>query len=188
MSFLVLIFVAFGLAMDCFAVSLSCSMANPNINKTLILKVALVFAVFQATMPVLGWFLGLVFLPYMEQVDHWIAFSILLIIGLKMIGEAIKKKPDEQCFDFSKNLVLFSLAIATSIDAFIIGLSFAFLDVNILHAVFVIGLVTFILTLFGIRIGRKFGLYVSSKWAEIFGGLVLIILGTKILIQHLYYT
>lgn len=188
MSFLMLLFVAFGLAMDCFAVSLSCSIANPNIKKTLILKVAIAFAIFQASMPILGWLLGSAFKQYMEQYDHWVSFAILSIIGIKMIGEAIKKKPGDQCFDFSKNFVLFSLAVATSIDAFIVGVSFAFLDVNIWHAVLAIGLVTFILTLFGIRIGRKFGMYVSSKWAEIFGGLVLIFLGSKTLIQHLFYT
>lgn len=188
MSILVLLLIAVGLAMDCFAVSLSCSIAKPNINKTLIFKVAIVFAVFQSAMPVLGWFLGILFKPYMEKLDHWVSFSILLIIGLKMIGEALKKKPGDQCFDFTNNWILLSLAIATSIDAFIIGVSFAFLDVNILQAVLVIGVVTFILSLFGIQIGKKFGLYVSSKWAEILGGLILIFLGTKILIQHLYYT
>lgn len=188
MSFFVLLFVAFGLAMDCFAVSLSCSIANPNINKTLIVKVALAFAVFQAGMPIIGWLLGSTFKQYMEQYDHWVSFAILSVIGIKMIGEALKKKPGDQCFDFSNNFVLFSLAVATSIDAFIVGVSFAFLEVNIWQAVFAIGIVTFVLTLFGIRIGKKFGLYVSSKWAEIFGGLVLIFLGLKILIQHLFYT
>ncbi len=188
MNLIELIFIAIGLAMDCFAVSLSCSISQPKIQKSIIIKVALVFAVFQAGMPVLGWLLGIAFQQYITQYDHWISFAILSIIGIKMIGEAIKKKPGDQCFDFTKNYVLYSLAIATSIDAFIVGLSFAFLDVNITTAVFVIGLITFILTLLGIRIGRKFGFFVSSKWAEIFGGLVLVFLGAKILIQHLYYT
>ncbi len=186
MSYIELSLIAIGLAMDCFAVALSFSIYQTKINRKAVLLMALSFAVFQAGMPLLGWFLGTIFEEIMQQFDHWIAFAILSIIGIKMIGGALKKTEVERYFDISNLNVLLALSIATSIDAFMVGLSFAFLEVNIFKAIFSIGMVTFLFTLLGVRIGRSLSQYINSKWAEIGGGIILIFLGIKILTEHLY--
>jgi len=179
--------IALGLAMDCFAVALSFSIYQKKIPQKTILLMALFFGLFQAGMPALGWLLGDVFEEFIQVYDHWIAFSILSIIGIKMIGEALKKREVDRYFDLSNLGVLLALSIATSIDAFMVGLSFAFLEVNILKAIFIIGNITFLLTLLGVKIGRTMNQYINSKWAEIFGGTVLIFLGVKTLLDSLYY-
>jgi putative Mn2+ efflux pump MntP len=187
-SFIELSLIAIGLAMDCFAVALSYSIYQTRIARKTILLMALSFAVFQAGMPVLGWFLGGIFEGFMQKFDHWIAFAILSIIGIKMIGGALKKTEVERYFDMSSLNVLLALSIATSVDAFMVGLSFAFLEVNIFKAIFIIGNVTFLFTLIGVKIGRSLSAYINSKWAEIAGGIILIFLGIKILTEHLYLT
>ncbi|MDD2413241.1 MAG: manganese efflux pump MntP family protein [Bacteroidales bacterium] len=187
MNYIELSLIAVGLAMDCFAVALSFSIYQKKTSQKTILLMALFFGLFQAGMPVLGWLLGGVFEEYIQVYDHWIAFSILSINGIKMIGGAIKKKEVDRYFDLSSIRILLALSIATSIDAFMVGLSFAFLEVNIFKAIFIIGNITFLLTLVGVKIGRTMSQYINSKWAEIFGGIVLLFLGLKILLDHLYY-
>jgi putative Mn2+ efflux pump MntP len=182
LSLLELLLIAIGLSMDSFAVSLT-SGSLQCINHKKGLKIALVFALFQAVMPVLGWLLGTTFRDMMERIDHWVAFSLLFIIGLKMIIEAIKVNPEERQFNINKNYVLIMLAIATTIDAFVVGISFGFLNVSILKASIIIGVVTFIISYGGICLG-KLNRFIKPRTAELIGGLVLIIIGLKILIEH----
>jgi len=182
LSFLELILIAIGLSMDSFAVSLTSGSLQCITHKKG-LKIALVFALFQGVMPVLGWLLGITFRDMMEQIDHWVAFSLLFIIGLKMIVEAIKVKPEERQFNINKNYVLFMLAIATTIDAFVVGISFGFLEVSILKAAIIIGIVTFIISYGGICLG-KLNRFIKPRTAELVGGFVLIAMGIKILIEH----
>jgi putative Mn2+ efflux pump MntP len=144
--------------------------------------VALFFGGFQALMPLIGWILGNSFKSYIENFDHWVAFVLLSFIGGKMIYEAFQSEDEDcGCFDIKE---LFIMAIATSIDALAIGVSFAFLRVNILTAAIVIGLTTFCFSVAGIRIGNLFGCRYKSK-SEFIGGMVLIIIGAKILLEHL---
>lgn len=169
--------------MDSFAVSLTSGTLHCVTPKKG-LKIAVVFAVFQAIMPVLGWLLGLTFKDLIEQIDHWIAFSLLFIIGLKMIYEAVKVNQEERKFNINKNYVLIMLALATTIDAFVVGISFGFLNVSIIKASIIIGLVTFIVSYGGICLG-KLNRFIKPRSAELIGGLVLIGIGIKILLEHL---
>lgn len=169
--------------MDSFAVSLSSGTLHCVTPKKGI-KIAVVFAVFQAIMPVLGWLLGTTFKNIIEQIDHWIAFSLLFIIGFKMIIEAFKQKDEKRKFNINKNHVLIMLALATTIDAFVVGISFGFLNVSIIEASVIIGLVTFIISYSGICLG-KLNRFIKPRTAELIGGLVLIGIGLKILLEHL---
>lgn len=178
-----IILIGVGLAMDCFAVCISCSLVQKDIKTSYALKIAASFGFFQAIMPVLGWLLGLTFKDLIADFDHWIAFGILSAIGLKMFVEAFKKE-NKQELNITSFWVLISLSVATSIDAMIVGISFAFLELNMLLTVSIIGLVTFMISLIGIYLGKKFT-FISGKKAEIIGGLVLIGIGIKILIEHL---
>ncbi|HNZ42337.1 MAG TPA: manganese efflux pump MntP family protein [Bacteroidales bacterium] len=178
-----IVLIALGLAMDCFAVSISCSLGKNNISRLLAVKIALFFGLFQGLMPVAGWLLGLSFKNMMSGFDHWIAFGLLSIIGIKMIVEAFKKE-EERDLNIRKTMVLISLSVATSIDAMVVGISFALLKLNMLLTLGIIGIVTFIVSLVGIYIGKKFT-FISAGKAAIIGGLVLIGIGTKILIEHL---
>jgi putative Mn2+ efflux pump MntP len=180
--------IAFGLAMDCFAVSLSSSICTPCLKRQDTLRIAFFFGLFQGGMPVLGWLIGKSFYDSVASIDHWIAFSILAIIGIKMIAEALKEANEKQDFNIKILKVLLWLSVATSIDAFVIGMSFAFLQVNIVTAIISIGLITFLMSVFGVFLGKKFGSLISSKWAEIGGGIILVGIGAKTLIQHLYFT
>lgn len=182
--------VGLGLAMDAFSVAICKGLKMPKINKKQTVIIALFFGGFQALMPFLGWLLGKQFESYITAVDHWIAFVLLLIIGGKMIIDVIKERkegcgceeePTESPLDLKE---LFAMAIATSIDALAMGVTFAFLQVNIASAVCTIGVTTFILAVIGVLLGHKFG----AKWkdkAALAGGIVLILLGTKILLEHL---
>lgn len=183
MSLLEIILIAIGLAMDCFAVSIAIGCASCKIKTSRILEIAFFFGLFQGLMPVIGYFLGYAFKNYISAFDHWIAFGILGFIGGKMIFEAIWGA-DKKSFNTDKILVIITLSVATSIDAFIVGMSFAVLKVNILLAVILIGVITFVITIFGSYFGKRLNLHLG-KWAEIFGGLVLIGIGLKVLIEHL---
>ncbi|MEI6123557.1 MAG: manganese efflux pump MntP family protein [Bacteroidota bacterium] len=183
MSLLETILIGIGLAMDCFAVSVSCSIIDKKIRLAQALIIALFFGLFQGAMPVIGWLLGLSFKEYITEFDHWIAFGILGAIGIKMIVESFKKENKKQ-IQLSKTWVLISLSIATSIDALIVGVSLAFLDVNIIKVVVIIGTITFLISILGLRLGKRIGL-IRGNMAELIGGLVLIGIGTKILIEHL---
>ena len=182
MSLVSLFILSVGLAMDAFAVSICKGLAMKKYYITDSAIVGLWFGGFQALMPLIGYFLGSQFKDKITGFSHWIAFILLLFIGLNMIKEALSK--DEEKSDSSlsfKSMLL--LAIATSIDALAVGISLAFLNVNIVFAVSCIGIVTFIISAFGLKIGSVFGTKYKSK-AEIAGGIILIILGTKILLEH----
>ena len=176
---------AVGLSMDAFAVAVCKGLALGKITPKNSLIIGLWFGGFQALMPALGFFLGLQFSKYITSVDHWIAWILLCLIGGNMVKESFSK--GEESADPSiavKDMLL--LAIATSIDALAVGITFAFLNVKIIPAVSFIGIITFILSVIGVKVGSVFGSRYKSK-AEFAGGLILIILGFKILFEHLGY-
>lgn len=182
MSIWEIFLVAVGLSMDAFAVAVCKGLKMPKINPKQTAIIAVFFGGFQALMPLIGYFLGKQFEDYIVSVDHWITFILLGIIGGKMVYESFKKDPeDENGFSIKE---LFILAIATSIDALAVGITFAFLKVNIAISVSLIGITTFILSATGVFIGHKFGEKYKSK-AEFAGGLILILIGLKILLEHL---
>lgn len=186
MGFIELFLIGVGLSMDAFAVSV-CKGLNmrDKINYKHAGLIALFFGGFQALMPIIGYFLGVNFESLIKSFDHWIAFVLLAFLGGRMIYEAVTEKDDEEESDGSLKIKeLFMLAIATSIDALAVGITFAFLSVNIWSAVSIIGVTTFILAFAGVIIGNKFGSRYKSK-AEIAGGIILILIGTKILLEHL---
>ncbi len=180
-----LLAIAVGLSMDAFAVSVCKGLSVGKVRPKHLLSAGLWFGGFQAGMPLLGYFLGSQFESIATKYDHWIAFVLLCIIGANMIKEA-RSQTEELDASFSFK-TMFLLAVATSIDALAVGITFAFLQVKIVSAVLLIGLTTFVFSAAGIRIGSVFGLKYKSK-AEIFGGCVLILLGAKILIEHLFFS
>ena len=184
MSFFEIFFIGIGLAMDAFAVSICKGLSMKKMNWNDGILIALYFGVFQALMPMLGYFLGTTFSEFVKNIDHWIAFISLMIIGGNMIKEAIFDKKDDKENSKVDVKTMLILAIATSIDALTIGVTFAFFEVNIILAISVIGIITFVLSLIGVKIGNRFGDKFESK-AEIAGGIILIIIGLKILLEHL---
>ena len=182
LSFFELIIVGIGLSMDAFAVAVCKGLSMKKKNNGAAAVTALFFGVFQALMPLIGYLLGIQFSEYITAFDHWLAFALLSIIGINMIRESRQKYPAADPSFKLKNMLILSLA--TSIDAFAIGITFAFLEVNIFPACAAIGIVTFILSFIGVRIGNIFGVTFKSK-AEFTGGLILILMGLKILLEHL---
>lgn len=184
MSILELVIIAVGLSMDAFAVSVCKGLSVEKVKPKHLLIVGAYFGGFQALMPALGYLLGSTFEKYITAFDHWIAFGLLLFLGAKMIKEAIAGKEEKTDASFSfKTMIV--LAIATSIDALAVGITFALLpDVNIFAAVGLIGGITFVLSAVGVKIGNLFGAKFKKK-AEIVGGIILILMGTKILLEHL---
>lgn len=173
--------------MDSFAASLTTGACAKKIRFIHIIKIAFFMAVFQGAMPLIGWLIGSSFKNLIKNFDHWIAFILLLAIGGKLIYEGLKKiNGKEAIADPANNLLLVTMALATSIDALIIGVSFGIVNVNILMAMLVIFVATFFFSSIGVVLGKKIGNKIN-KGVEIFGGLVLIALGTKILIEHLYF-
>lgn len=186
MGIIELFLLAVGLSMDAFAVSVCKGLAMQKITVKKAAVVGLWFGGFQALMPLLGYVLGVQFRDKITAVDHWIAFVLLGIIGGNMIREALSKGCDE-CENEDESLdvkTMFLLAVATSIDALAVGITFAFLKVHIIWAISFIGAVTFVLSAIGVKIGNLFGTRFKSK-AELAGGVILILLGTKILLEHL---
>ena len=183
MSLLVLWGTAIGLSMDAFAVSICKGVAIKKVRLQDCLIVGAWFGGFQALMPLIGYLLGVGFKQQIEAFDHWIAFVLLSLIGINMIRDAFAKGEDEADASLKPRKMVV-LAIATSIDALAVGVTFALLSVNIWLAVTLIGIFTFLLSAIGVRIGNVFGEKYKSK-AELAGGIILIILGTKILIEHL---
>ena len=186
MGFIESFIIAIGLSMDAFAVSIGKGLSVRKIQFKHSLSVGLWFGGFQALMPIIGYFLGVSFSSLVASVDHWIAFGLLGLIGANMIKESLSKDDDDNddnSADFSRR-TMFIMAVATSIDALAVGVSFAFLGVNIWLAALLIGVTTCILSACGLRIGNIFGSRYKSK-AEFCGGLVLILMGLKILIEHL---
>lgn len=183
MDLLSLFLIAVGLSMDAFAVSVCKGLATPKYKLKYSMICGAWFGGFQALMPAVGYLLGVNFKKYITAIDHWIAFVLLALIGFNMIREALKNDDEGADPSFTaKSMSL--LAVATSIDALAIGITFAFLDVNIVAAVLFIGVCTFVISAAGVKIGSVFGTRFKSK-AEIAGGAILIILGLRILIEHL---
>ena len=178
-----LLLIGIGLSMDAFAVSIGKGLSTKSLTPRHYLSVGVWFGGFQALMPIVGLLLGVSFASLVESFDHWIAFVLLGVIGSNMIRESLKGDECEIHPDFSAR-AMFMLAIATSIDALAVGVSFAFLQIDILPAASIIGVTTFILSMIGLRIGNIFGCRFKSK-AEFVGGVVLIIIGIKILAEHL---
>lgn len=176
-----------GLSMDAFAVAICKGLKMQKLNYKQLLLISLMFGGFQAIMPFIGWLLAYNFKSYIVSFDHWIAFALLAFIGTKMIFEAFKSDEDEGS-DFFDIKELFIMAIATSIDAMAAGIAFAFDGINtfsqILFAILIIGITTFILSGVGVIIGHKFGKVYKQK-AELAGGIILILMGVKILLEHL---
>lgn len=171
--------------MDAFAVSVTSGIAIKKMHIGHALVIGLFFGVFQALMPFLGWLAGFTFADWVKNVDHWIACSILCFLGFKMIYESKKLKEKEQVSNPMEIPVLFMLAIATSIDALAVGVTLSFLKLSIITPITVIGAVTFLLSFCGTFIGNSFGHFLENK-IEIAGGLMLIGIGLKILIEHLF--
>ncbi len=180
-----LLLTAVGLSMDAFAASLCQGLKMPRFQWRHALVIGLFFGAFQAGMPLLGWLLGCQFERYITSVDHWIVFALLCFVGGKMVIDALKGGGGDCACDGSLNLrELVLLAFATSIDALAVGISFAFLSVRIVPAVLTIGAVTFGLSVLGVAIGHQFGAR-YQKYATLVGGCILILIGLKILLEHL---
>ncbi len=182
MSLLEIILIGIGLSMDCFAVALSLGTSG-KLRGKYILKTALFFGLFQGVMPVAGWLMGDSIKVYIESLDHWIALAILGFIGVKMIAQSFSPE-QEGPLDIRKTRVLITLSVATSIDALITGISFGFIRVNILLAAVLITVITFASTIAGAMIGR-YTTFLPARWAERVGGLVLILMGFKVVMDHL---
>ena len=183
MGALEILLIAIGLAMDAFAVSICKGLSMKTMSWKKAIIVGVYFGIFQALMPVIGFFLGSTFENLVTKIDHWIAFGLLTFIGINMLKEAFgnNKENQDDSVDFKTMSVL---AIATSIDALAIGITFAFLKVNMLLAGIMIGIVTFAICIIGVKIGNQFGDKYERK-AETVGGLILILMGIKILLEHL---
>lgn len=178
--------IGIGLSMDAFSVSITNGMNMKRVEFKDAFKIALFYGIFQFIMPVIGFFAAGIFKSYIEAVDHWVAFLLLAFIGIKMIIEAFDKKEEEKK---EKNLsikVLTLQAIATSIDALAVGISFAALNTPIWSSSFIIGMTTFVLCFGAVYIGKTVGKFLAEK-AEIFGGIILLGIGIKILAEHLFF-
>lgn len=189
MSFWEIFLLGVGLAMDAFAVSICKGLGMSKVNGKQCLVIGLFFGGFQALMPFLGWFLGSTFAEKIKVIDHWIAFVLLGYIGIKMIADAIKEWKEEtkvEEMDAPLDIKeMFLLAIATSIDALAVGITFSFLEVAIAFACTVIGVVTFVISCGGVFVGNIFGERYKAK-AQIVGGVILVVLGLRILLTHLF--
>lgn len=178
-----ILLIGIGLAMDAFAVSIYKGLSMKSMSWRKALIVGLYFGTFQALMSVIGYFLGATFENLVTQIDHWIAFALLTFIGSNMLKEAFTKNEENRNdnVDFKTMIIL---AIATSIDALAVGITFAFLKVDIILATIIIGIVTLIICIIGVKLGNKFGDKYERK-AEVVGGAILILIGLKILLEHL---
>ncbi len=183
MNFIDIFLIGVALSMDAFAVSICKGLSVKRVSAKHVLTVGVYFGGFQALMPTLGFLLGYKFESFITNIDHWIAFVLLALIGGNMIREALGDDDDNENDDFSFKAML-PLAVATSIDALAVGISFAFLGVDIVTAALLIGATTFVLSGVGIFVGNIFGSRYKTK-AELAGGVVLILIGLKILLEHL---
>lgn len=185
MNFVEIVVIAVGLAMDAFAVSIAAAAAGKANSRRAVFRLSFHFGLFQFLMPVLGWFLGSRVAVYIEAVDHWVAFGLLAFVGVRMIRSGLD--PDGESYnqnDPSRGFALITLSVATSIDAMAVGLSLAVLNVSIWYPSAVIGVVTSCLSVVGIRIGNRIG-GAFGKRMEILGGALLILIGVKVLVEHL---
>lgn len=186
MEILTVILLAIGLSFDSFAVSVSSGLNLPQIRFFQAVKIALFLAVFQAAMPLIGWLIGSRMKSVIEPVDHWVAFGLLGLIGGKMIYESFLNPETREIKNPLELRVILMFSVATSIDALAVGFSFAAILSHILVLVFIIGTVTFLASMLGILLGKKTGT-VINHYAEMIGGLILIGIGAKILIEHLFF-
>lgn len=193
MDLATILIIAFGLSMDSFAVSVSSGLMLPSIkfNKAMIIALSLAF--FQGFMPFLGWTMGLSMQHYLTPIDHWIAFTLLAGLGLRMIISSLKPEEERECFNPLKPSTLIVMSIATSIDALIVGMSLAFVHVPekflwmaILIPVLIIASVTFTMSMLGILFGKKVGNHLGKKM-EMAGGILLFVIGARILVEHLFF-
>lgn len=178
-----ILLISIGIAMDAFAVSVCKGLAMKKMSWKKAIIIGLYFGIFQAVMPVIGYFLGTTFERFITNVDHWVAFILLVGIGINMVKEAFDKESENRNDNVDVKTMLV-LSIATSIDALAIGITFACLKIHIVMPVITIGLITFIISVIGVKIGNRFGDKYEKK-AEIMGGVILILLGIKILLEHL---
>lgn len=188
MDIISLLGISVGLSMDAFSVSVCKGLATKKFSLKTALLCGIWFGAFQALMPLIGYLLAAQFEHFIHHIDHWIAFGLLSIIGVNMIRESLSEEAescDGSCASTAFKTMLM-MAIATSIDALAVGVTFAFLNVNIWESVLIIGMTTFIFSFCGVRIGNIFGSR-YSKTAQIVGGVILIMLGIKILVEHLYF-
>jgi putative Mn2+ efflux pump MntP len=183
MNIIEILIIAVGLAMDAFAVSISVGASGRATGARSSLRLAFHLGLFQFLMPVVGWFVGEAILPLIEKIDHWIAFALLAFVALRMIRTAVSEEKIETSVDPTKGLSLVSLSVATSIDALAVGMSLAMIQVNIWYPSAVIGVVTATLSLIALRTGSRIGLRFGKRM-EIFGGMLLILIGVGIVVQH----
>jgi manganese efflux pump family protein len=169
--------------MDCFAVALTFGSSRKLYWRD-ILRMAFLFGLFQGLMPLVGWMVGHSIQSLIEPVDHWIAFAILAFIGLKMVWQSFANDDNMRSVDIRKISLLLTLSVATSIDALITGVGFGFIRANIIEAVIIISLITFIVSVIGAKLGEK-TTFIPARWAEFTGGLVLIAIGVKVVLEHL---
>jgi manganese efflux pump family protein len=181
-----ILLISIGLAMDAFAVSITSGITIQKMKLGHAFMISAFFGFFQALMPLLGWALGFSFRTYIQSVDHWIAFILLGFIGTKMIIDSRSDEKDDS-FNPLNVYILFTLSIATSIDALAVGITFSFLDIQIWYTSTIIGLITFVICLIGTKIGKTYRHLLEDK-VEVFGGLILIAIGIKILVQHLFFS
>ena len=187
MGILELLLIGIGLSMDAFAVAICQGLCMKKLNWRHAAVIALFFGGFQALMPLIGWVLGSQFAGYIQNIDHWVAFVLLVLIGGNMVREALSPEKEEVACAVESKLdykQLFLMAVATSIDALAVGVTFAFLEVSIVPAISIIGCTTFCLSLVGVAVGNFFGTRYKKR-AELSGGIILILLGAKILLEHL---
>jgi len=185
MDFLSVFLIAIGLSADCFAVALGGSIAMRTVSGLQVFRTSLAFGLFQVLMPALGWLAGRTVVELIADYDHWVAFILLALIGSKMIWESFRSRDRRtESADITKGIPLLTLSVATSIDALAVGLTFAFLEVNIVVAVLTIGLVAFVATTIGFLLGRKVSNLIGRR-AEAIGGVVLIGIGLRILLTHI---
>jgi putative Mn2+ efflux pump MntP len=184
MDYLTTTGIALGLCFDTFAVSLSCGIVQQKIFFRQALRIALVLALFQGGLTVAGYFLGSIVSESLKVIDHWVALGLLSFLGIKMIIEGIKEKELRTETDFTSFKILVTIALGTSIDAFAVGISFAFLEIQIWISGFIIGAVTFLASMIAIRIGKSAGKRLGMR-VEIIGGLILIAIGIKIFLEHI---
>jgi len=185
MEIIVLILIAIGLSVDSFAVSVSCGIILTEITFKKALRIAFSLSVFQAAMPIIGWYIGKKIAFLIKDFDHWIAFGLLVLIGLKMMYESYKTTEPDKRMNPLQLKVLLGISLATSIDALIVGVSFSVTEINLWLTVLIIGFTTGFFSMLGILFGKYTGIGLGKKM-EILGGLILIFLGTKILIEHLF--
>lgn len=184
-DFLSILLIAIGLSADCFAVALGGSISMKTLSRLQIFRVSLAFGLFQALMPVLGWLAGQTLVKIIADYDHWVAFILLAIVGGRMIWESFRSEESRsENADITKGVLLLTLSVATSIDALVVGLSFAFLEISIITASLTIGTVALVVTAIGFLLGRKLGSLIGRR-AEALGGVVLIGIGLRILLTHI---